>query len=172
MKLAVITPAIALLLTTAIWAQNTAPTTSAAALAQSAAPAARQFSRMRGRGMVTNPQVAPGADASFDGRLREMQDTLNQMHALLRDMETKASTAKTTPVKTAATKSSETMDNIRMWQLLLNHLDMTLAQARMTAMRRVMSQRSMPGGQIPVAAPNPAAAVSGNSSQAPASTQK
>jgi len=111
----------------------------------------------------SNPRAraAANADTSFDGRLQDMQNTLRQMHVLLEDMQNRMR-PKAAPAKTVAAKSEPGQDliltdNLRMWQLLLNHLDSTMAQARISAIRRGAAQRIVP--QAP-AAPMPTAADS------------
>ena len=76
------------------------------------------------------------AQSSFDQRLIEMQQMLTQMHALLKQMQSKA----------LKTNDASAMDNVRMWELMLGHMDRSLAQARMTeAERTAMFQRAMVG---------------------------
>jgi hypothetical protein len=68
-----------------------------------------------------------------------MQDMLTEMHAVLRQMQSKQ----------ASGKGQSAADNVHMWELLLGHLDKTFAEARMAAMQRsAMFQRPV-GGQNP-----------------------
>lgn len=137
------------LLGAAVWAENAAPQTLAAPPTQNSSAAAR-IRTLRARSAATAPWKGSGAEPSLEVRVQEMQDTVAQMHVLLKEMQAKAGNA----------KSSTAADNVRMWELLLNHLDASLAQARMTvAMRRAMSQRAMTG-QTPSGAPNGAVPAS------------
>jgi len=67
--------------------------------------------------------------AQYQQRLHEMEVSLVKMHALLNDMKTKLSPG--TSKGAGAQK-----DNIELWEMMLGHLDRTLAQARMSALQR------------------------------------
>ena len=89
-------------------------------------------------------------------RMQEMQDTLSKMHELLKDMQTKVTSSN-------PKNQSAMMDNVQMWQLILEHLDHNMAQARTSMMlrgsetspgaRRNMTRRS--GGARTPAMPAP-----------------
>ncbi len=86
------------------------------------------------------------AESSLEARLEAMQDTLTKMHTLLQQMQ----------IRAAKSKSQTDVENFQMWELLLGHLDRTLADARAAEMQRAaMFQRSMPGQ--PIGAPGSAA---------------
>ena len=126
-----------------------------------AAPAVnpRLAARTPTRGPARSARTAATPEGSFEGRLQDMQNTLRQMHALLDDMQARMRTSQVAAASTGSAKSRADeapimSDNMKMWQLLLDHLDSTMAQARMSAMRRSMTQRMMSGE--PSARPNPA----------------
>ncbi len=101
--------------------------------------------------MMPSPAGMPAAQSSFEARLDAMQDTLTKMHALLKQMQARAAKA----------KSQAEVENIEMWELMLGHLDKTLAEARVSEMQRAaMFQRSMANRSIgapgSVVAPTPA----------------
>lgn len=159
-----------LLAATAVWGQEgaTQPVPATPPPAQSTRAAARTPGRSPAR-----PQrmAMAGADVSFEGRLQDMQNTLTQMHALLQDMQARtrtgqAATAKSGVAKASAAESAALTDNVRMWELLLNHLDTTMSQARMTAMHRSMSQR-INSSQLPAAPPNGGALAPAGADSAP-----
>jgi len=170
MKLGIITLGIVLLPAIAGWGQD-GVTQAAPAARPPAAVSAKAAGRTPGRSLARNPRMAAGADGSFEGRLQDMQNTLTQMHALLQDMQARTRAGKTVVAKSGAAKASAAenlalADNVRMWELLLNHLDTTMAQARMTVMRRAMSQRIMPS-PIPTATPNGGAPAAGGADSPP-----
>jgi len=127
-----------------------------------AAPAANPglAARMPTRSPARSVRTAATPEGAFEGRLQDMQNTLRQMHALLDDMQARMRTLKVAAASAGSAKSSGAdeapimSDNLKMWQLLLDHLDSTMAQARMSAMRRSMTQRMM--SNPPSAQPNPA----------------
>jgi hypothetical protein len=90
-------------------------------------------------------------------RMQEMQDTLGKMHLLLKDMQAKVASGN-------SESQSAMMDNVQMWQMILEHLDQNLAQARGTTVlrgspasssaRRSMTRRS---GGVPTTPAMPAA---------------
>lgn len=165
MRLRTIVLGIALLSVTAIWAQDSASQAPAAGTApivtdpQSAAPVNRAPIALRSRRMMPAQRRAQSADPAFEARVEELQETVAQMHALLNQMQSKAGSAK---------DKAATADNVRMWEILLGHLDRTLAEARAAAMQRtLMYQRAMPG-QSPGGPPSSPAAVPGGAAAAPA----
>jgi hypothetical protein len=77
-----------------------------------------------------DPAVAMQRMASMhQQRLQEMEISLGKMHSLLNDMKTRLAADKS--ANTAAQK-----DNIQLWEMMLGHLDKTLAQARTAAIQR------------------------------------
>ncbi len=148
MKLRNIAWGIPILFATSIWAQNGAPQTPAAATAgaiaasQSTAPVTRMPRPFRNRIMRSAPGTQQSASPALEARLEAMEDTLAKMHALLADMQHKA----------GGKGQTAAADNLRMWELLLGHLDRTFSEARMSMQRSLMYQRSMPG-QNPESAP-------------------
>jgi paraquat-inducible protein B len=65
----------------------------------------------------------PTAGAMASQQMKELEDTVNKMQALLKQMQTIA----------AKSKSRATQDDLRMWELLVGHLNQTLAQDRLLA---------------------------------------
>jgi pyruvate/2-oxoglutarate dehydrogenase complex dihydrolipoamide acyltransferase (E2) component len=163
MKIAVLVLALFLLPAFAA-AQNDAPAPAAAAPAPVPAVGARVANRYPNR-VVARP-ARPASMDTFEGRLVDMQNTLRQMHALLEDMQNrlrpnqpapKSASAKSAAAKSAPADDFILADNLRMWQLLLNHLDATMAQARLSAMRHSVSQRLMNPPDAAAPAPPPVA---------------
>lgn len=149
MRLRTITLGIALLSATVLWAQDTASQApvagSAPTLSPGTAPVSRARNAFRNRTMMPAPRRALSADPAFAARLEDMQDTLTKLHALLKQMQSQAGSSK---------RQTVAAENIQMWELLLGHLDRTLAQARMTAIQRSVMDQRAPGGQNPGGTPN------------------
>ncbi len=61
-------------------------------------------------------------------RLRDMQDTLAKMHALLTAMQKRSAASKS--------ESQVTKDNVAMWQLMVDHLDKTFEELRAASVAR------------------------------------
>ncbi len=77
-----------------------------------------------------DPSVAmQRMEAVHEQRLQEMEVILAKMHTLLNDMKAKVAAGD-------SKNASSQMDNIELWEMLLGHLDKTLAQARMAAIQR------------------------------------
>jgi len=77
-----------------------------------------------------DPSVAlQRMEALHQQRLQEMEVSLAKMHTLLNDM--KARMAANNSHSTPSQK-----DNIELWEMMLGHLDKTLAQARLAAVQR------------------------------------
>jgi hypothetical protein len=94
---------------------------------------------MRARGMIGATTKPQNAGSSFDTRIAEMESCVTQMHAVLKQMESKTAAAKG-PTATA--------EEIQMWKLLLGHLDRTLAAARVTELQRSAMYQKARGEQI------------------------
>jgi hypothetical protein len=113
---------------TAAWAQNPGPAASPAAPPPVIAPdpntnarVMSKFGRNRRAG-AAQTQLAPPE------RLQEMESTLNDMHALLKQMQAKnASSRSKDPVAKA---------NLEMWELLLAHLDKEFHQLQVATVAR------------------------------------
>ena len=75
------------------------------------------------------PLAAQRMEALYQQRLQELEVNVAKMHTLLNDMKAKLAAS---PSKNAAAEQ----DNIALWEIMLGHLDKTLAQARIAAMQR------------------------------------
>lgn len=104
-------------------------------------------------------------------RIADMQQTVDQMHELVKDM--RARVAATNPKA-----HSPQMENVQLWEMMLAHLDKTLAQARETTMPRPAmtgSNRTNRRGmmyQRPTALPALPAGAANGSQAASAATQQ
>lgn len=106
-----------------------------AALAQSTAPApvAPPFVNQRHalagrRGLAGNKTAGVQTPATLSQRVQDMESTLAQMHAVLKQMQTKAA-------KSSA-KDSLAKANLEMWELLVRHLDKQLQELKLAAAAR------------------------------------
>jgi hypothetical protein len=115
------------------WAQSPAPGPSPAAPLPGVASAPNSTSRLMSRfGRNRNSSAAQVQHASRE-RVQEMQTTLNDMHALLKQMQAKnASSRSKDPVAKA---------NLEMWELLLAHLDKEFNQLEATLAREDFEAR-------------------------------
>ena len=115
----------------AAWAQSPAPSPAArppviAGDPNSSGRLMSRFGRNRNSG-AAEPQLASRE------RVQEMQNTLNDMHALLKQMQAKnASSRSKDPVAKA---------NLEMWELLLAHLDREFNQLQATLVREGLESR-------------------------------
>ena len=118
---------------TAAWAQSPAPAPSAAAPPPVITGAPNSSSRGISRfGRNRNAGAAQAQLASRE-RVQEMQTTLNDMHALLKQMQ----------AKNAASRSKDPVAkaNLEMWGLLLAHLDKEFNQLEATLAREDLEAR-------------------------------
>ena len=117
----------------AAWAQSPAPAPSPATPLPGRAGAPTSTSRLMSRyGRNRNSGAAQAEPASRE-RVQEMQTTLNDMHALLKQMQAKnASSRSKDPVAKA---------NLEMWELLLAHLDKEFNQLEATVAREEFEAR-------------------------------
>ena len=113
---------------TAAWAQSPAPAPSPAAPPPVITGAPNSSSRVISRfGRNRNASAAQAQPVSRE-RVQEMQSTLNDMHALLKQMQAKnASSRSKDPVAKA---------NLEMWELLLAHLDKEFHQLQVATVAR------------------------------------
>lgn len=74
-------------------------------------------------------------EALYQQRLQELEVNVARMHTLLDDMKAKLAAGLS---KNAAAEK----DNIALWEIMLGHLDRTLAQARIATMQRGALNRS------------------------------
>ena len=118
---------------TAAWAQSPAPAPSPAAPPPVITGAPNSSSRVISRfGRNRNASAAQAQPVSRE-RVQEMQSTLNDMHALLKQMQAKnASSRSKDPVAKA---------NLEMWELLLAHLDKEFNQLQATLAREGLEAR-------------------------------
>ena len=108
-----------------VWAQSPAPAPSPAATAPLVAPDPNTNARVISRfGRNRNPRAAE-AQVVPRKRMQEMEKTLADMHALLKQMQAKnASSRSKDPVAKA---------NLEMWELLLGHLDKEFHEMQLAA---------------------------------------
>jgi hypothetical protein len=66
--------------------------------------------------------AAQSAEGAREQRLQEMSSLVEQMHTVLNEMQSRAAGA--------PAEDKNAADNVKMWQLLLAHLDRMLAQAQ------------------------------------------
>lgn len=176
MKLRSAAAALIVLAGTGVWAQSTEPSAPAAtpAAASTAAPAplpTPQQGFVPGRPSPMAPVVRRHGNlptVSPRQQLQDMQDTLNSMHVVLKQMRAKA------PAKDSLAKQ-----NLDMWELMIKHLDKQLQdlqamteaheenEARRAAMYKQADQRAAAEAQAARAA-NAAKLAAGAS--APAAT--
>jgi hypothetical protein len=111
-----------LLLSAPMFAQNASP------------PASGAMRGMPVRSAATRRAALPSADAMVLQQIQELEATVSKMQALLKEMRSKA----------ASSKSTVTQDNLRMWELLVGHLNDTLTLSRVQAAQRagLMSRRN------------------------------
>ena len=117
----------------AAWAQSPAPAPSPATPLRGRAGAPTSTSRLMSRfGRNRNSGAAQAEPASRE-RVQEMQTTLNDMHALLKQMQ----------AKNAASRSKDPVAkaNLEMWELLLAHLDKEFNQLEATVAREEFEAR-------------------------------
>jgi hypothetical protein len=67
-------------------------------------------------------------------QMQELEATVSKMQALLKEMQTKA----------VSSKSTATQENLRMWELLVGHLNDTLTRSRLQVAQRaeLMARRN------------------------------
>jgi hypothetical protein len=132
MKLTNVALAVVLVWAGATWAQNVTTETAPASMPMPApnstannmqAPPAPMGQNQSTRSNLQNPEMGRLQ------RMQEMQDTLSKMHELLKDMQAKVASSN-------PKSQSAMMDNVQMWQLILEHLDHNMAQARTSMMLR------------------------------------
>ncbi len=132
MRLTNVALAVVLVWAGATWAQNVATETAPASVPMPAptstannmqAPPAPMGQSQSMRSNLQTPEMGRMQ------RMQEMQDTLNKMHQLLKDMQAKVASSN-------PKSKSAMMDNVQMWQLILEHLDHNMAQARTSMMLR------------------------------------
>ena len=114
----------------AAWAQSPAPSTAAPPPVRAGAPTSsgRLMSRF-GR----NGNSSAAEQLASRERVQEMQTTLNDMHALLKQMQ----------ARNAASRSKDPVAkaNLEMWELLLAHLDKEFNQLEATLAREDIDAR-------------------------------
>jgi multidrug resistance efflux pump len=151
-----------------LFAQN-APSTAPTASVPGGMPTMPM--RRAGAGRAPKRAAFPTAEAMASQQMKELEETVSQMQAMLKQMQAKA----------ASSKSRDTQDNLRMWEVLVGHLDHTLAQARllaaeradMTARRQALYQQAQAKADAEAArarAEMAAAAAGPNATSAPASS--
>ncbi|HYL15119.1 MAG TPA: hypothetical protein VEV41_18920, partial [Terriglobales bacterium] len=124
MKIGIIRSAVAatvVLAAATVWAQSAVGTSDQASASRiQAAPAKRPG--------IKNQLNREGAAGPMRQRMQDMATTLNQMHALLKQMRAKA----------AARKSQDSLvkANLDMWELMLNDLDKQFEQLRAATLGR------------------------------------
>jgi len=115
---------IAILAATQAFAQSPAP---APVTTTPGSPLNRTYSAPRRRGMSTPPgNVAPSA--ALHQRIEDMQTTLENMHALMKEMRAKATKS--------GTKDPLTKANLDMWSLMVGHLDKQLEELKVAETAR------------------------------------
>ena len=86
------------------------------------------------RGLAGNPARNLPAPGALHQRVQDMENTLNQMHGVLKEMQAKAA-------KSSA-KDSLAKSNLEMWELLVGHLDKQLQELKIaTAAREDLEAR-------------------------------
>ena len=122
--------AITILLTaTGVWAQSPAPVIAPAEKPAVVAGDANRSSRPMPRPFPGRRAGIPTQNQLLERqRLQEMEATLGSMHALLKEMRDKAASKNS--------KDPVLKDNLRMWELMLAHLDKQLDQLRMATLTR------------------------------------
>jgi len=114
-----------------------------------------------------DPSVAmQRMEALHQQRLQEMEVSLAKMHTLLNDMKARLAADH-------SRSSASEKDNIELWEMMLGHLDKTLAQARLAAVQRgalsggpaskkrtPMVYRQPPANRLVPGAPEPAPSAS------------
>ncbi len=71
-------------------------------------------------------RMLPTPEAMQAQQIKELEDTVSKMQALLRQMQ----------IKARGSKDQATLNNLRMWELLVSHMSETLGQARLVAAER------------------------------------
>lgn len=126
-----------LAVTTAL-AQSTPPATAPADSPAATIPGGTEVMPRPGfahrRGLAGNQARNLPAAGSLHQRVQDMENTLNQMHVVLKEMHAKA--AKSTA------KDSLAKSNLEMWELLVGHLDKQLQELKIaTAAREDLETR-------------------------------
>ena len=82
----------------------------------------------RRAGASRGPRKAafPTSEAMASQQIKELEETVGQMKVLLKEMQSKAK----------ASKNQTAIANMRMWELLVGHLDRTLVQTRLLVAER------------------------------------
>jgi Skp family chaperone for outer membrane proteins len=122
MKLQSMPIAVVVLAAAAAWAQTSLPVVGPGMGRASSGRSGRMPT------MLQSKLAAAQTPAAFRQRVAEMQETLTKMHAILKQMETKAASS--------GAKDPTAKSNLQMWQLMLGHLDNQLEQLRLASLQR------------------------------------
>jgi peptidoglycan hydrolase CwlO-like protein len=109
-----------------VWAQSTSSGTASAGMAPASGRrpvASRMVMASSPENRMTSVQTATALK-----RMQEMENTLNQMHALLKEMHTKATSR--------SSKDQLAKANLDMWELMLAHLDKQFEELRAATLAR------------------------------------
>ena len=116
--------AMVVLATSTVWAQSAPPVNMPAGVG----PAGGMHAPMRRMGASAAAQGQAHTMLTMRQQMQDMEETLNKMHVLMKQMR----------AKTAASSSKDSLAkaNLDMWELMLNHLDKQFEQLRVTTLMR------------------------------------